>query len=79
MPTSYSPIDEPSFTDTASFDPEEMLNPHRQSNLTDTSAGRDTVDSNPVNAQPAASAIHDDGMGRATSAAATAAAAAVAA
>lgn len=76
MPTSYSPIDEPSFTDTASFDPEEMLNPHRQSNLTDTSAGRDTVDSNPVNAQPAASAIHDDGMGRATSAAATAAAAA---
>lgn len=29
MPKTYSPIDESSFTDTTSFDPEEMLNPHR--------------------------------------------------
>lgn len=28
MPTTYSPIDESSYSDSSSFDPEEMLNPH---------------------------------------------------
>ncbi len=28
MPTTYSPIDESSYSDSTSFDPEEMLNPH---------------------------------------------------
>ena len=35
MPNPYSPIDESSFSDTASFDPEEMLNPRRYDDTTD--------------------------------------------
>lgn len=35
MPNPYSPINESSFTDTASFDPEEMLNPRRQNDTPD--------------------------------------------
>lgn len=36
MPTTYSPIDESSFSDSTSFDPEEMLNPHTASATTGT-------------------------------------------
>lgn len=36
MPKTYSPIDESSFTDTTSFDPEEMLNPLRGTTATQT-------------------------------------------
>lgn len=40
MPTTYSPIDESSFSDTTSFDPEEMLNPHNTAtNATTTPTG----------------------------------------
>ncbi|MCM1050658.1 MAG: DNA translocase FtsK 4TM domain-containing protein [Paenibacillus sp.] len=44
MPNPYSPIDESSFTDTASFDPEEMLNPRRMSNTPGQSSDIPTQD-----------------------------------